>query len=209
MQAKRKDVVAMFEGLGVNTAESWPADKAMAKLRKLERYEPNKGNLSGPLLELYNDFETARAADEKVELTGWDEDGEAPAEKPAKAKAGKPAAKKGKSGKKSGPPRKAGGDGRPGVVESIVKHLRAARPGKGLTKKQVLAKLCAEFPDRGEESMWNTTSSQIPNRIYKERGLKVHGDKNGFWIVDKAGAKPSANGKASSKAKAKKKAKAE
>src|SRR5439155_1005603 len=69
-----------------------------------------------------------------------------------------------------------GSGGKPGVVDAVVSILGKASPDKSVTKKDVLDKLEKMFPDRRRESMWNTVSSQIPNRILRERGVKVEGD---------------------------------
>jgi hypothetical protein len=105
------------------------------------------------------------------------------AKSPAKAQANGKPVKNGKPAKDGGPGRGHGDHTRVGVVDSIVEFLQDAGPKKPLTKKDVLDKLAKRFGEDRRDSMWNTVSSQIPNRIKREKNITVHGDKQtGFYI---------------------------
>ena len=94
--------------------------------------------------------------------------------------------KKDKDGKKKGPPKSAGGDGKPGIIASIVEFLQDATEEKPISKKKILEKLVKRFPDREADSMARTINVQVPNRIKNDKGLVVaKNDKNQYWISGK------------------------
>lgn len=118
------------------------------------------------------------------------DDEEVPAKKPAKTK--KAASKGDKSGsgekKGSGKPAnfaKKGGDGKPGVIASIVEFLDKATAERPITKRQILAKLVARFPENDESGMMKTINAQVPRRLQVQKGLNVVKTEKGFF-VDKA-----------------------
>jgi hypothetical protein len=91
----------------------------------------------------------------------------APATKPAKP--GKPPVKEpGKA-----PPAKKGGDGKPGIIASIVEFIQEATPDKPISKKQILDKLVKRFKDGDADGMMKTINAQVPNRLIQQKGLDV------------------------------------
>jgi hypothetical protein len=81
-------------------------------------------------------------------------------------------------------PKKAGGEGQPGVIASIIEFLTAATAKKPITKKVLVEKLLERFPDRGEVALMRTCNCQIPSRLRKERELDVQrGEEGGYFIA--------------------------
>jgi hypothetical protein len=89
-----------------------------------------------------------------------DEDDEEEEEKPKKGKE--------KKSPKKGGIKKAGKEGGPGIIQTIVSLVEKAGK-KGISKKEILAQLQEDFPDRNEQSMKNTVNVQVPARINKEK----------------------------------------
>ena len=79
---------------------------------------------------------------------------------------------------KKGAPKKAGAEGKPGIIATIAGMIEKSGK-KGVTKKEILAQLVEDFPDRSEESMKNTINVQVPARINKEKFTlkKLEGDR--------------------------------
>ena len=75
---------------------------------------------------------------------------------------------KAKKAKKKGPIKKAGKEGGPGIIQTIVSLVEKAGK-KGVSKKEILEQLKEDFPDRNEQSMKNTINVQVPARINKEK----------------------------------------
>lgn len=223
MQIERAKVVRLFEALGVTKAKDWSNDKLTLKVAdKFAKELPKDVEKALPAddYNTYVDVGTALDKGATVKVVGGGEapankksqgqtnvkpKAPTPAEKPKATKtspAGKAVGAKPQGGKKAG-----GGGPKPaahhaGVTRFIVDTLLAAKPNKGVTKKEVLARAVEKFKDRAEGSMWNTISSQIPNRI-ESQGIKVHknAEAKTFWATE---AKASANGSAAKKpAKAK------
>ena len=105
------------------------------------------------------------------------EEEEEPAEEEAKpvrkaaAKAAAPAAKEkapAAAKEKKGPIKKAGEEGKPGIIQTIVSLIEGSGK-KGITKEEILDELKENFPDRNEQSMKNTINVQVPARISKEK----------------------------------------
>lgn len=114
-------------------------------------------------------------------------------EAPAKKKAGKKDAKPAKGAVKS-----AGGDGKPGIIDSIVEFLETATAEKPLTKDKIHDRLVKRFKDRNSESMWTTVNLQVPNKLRTDKGLNVQKNEKGYYIA--AGKAKAAAGKVKPKA---------
>jgi hypothetical protein len=118
-----------------------------------------------------------------------DEDEPAPAKKKgAKAKDTdeRVPVKPAKKGATKGKIQKAGGEGSPGVIGSIVEFLSAADAKKPITKKELVDKLAKRFPDREATSMMRTINVQVPNRLKTDKKLNVvKSDKGGYYIEKK------------------------
>jgi hypothetical protein len=72
----------------------------------------------------------------------------------------------------------------PGVIATLLDDLRKATKDKPLTKEALLERLTKKFPDREPDSMKKTINCQVPGRIAKEQGVKVHrNEEGGFWIA--------------------------
>jgi hypothetical protein len=238
MQISREKVVAMFVEMGVATADDWSASRMASKIAKL----PENVDEETKLEETQETLDALLAALENDESIDIGEEDEKPkgkkaakpdkAEKPAKA-AKKPAAKeeedddeddkededdeepaeKAEKPKKKGAfPAKAGGEGKPGVIASIIEYLTAATADKPVTKKKIGERLAKRFPDRTIDAMMKTVNIQVPGRLRNDKGLNIQKDEEGkgYWISDKklkpAAAKPD---KEDASAKSKKPAKEE
>lgn len=127
------------------------------------------------------DSETNDDEDEDSEEEDSDEDDDDEEEDEYKKKSSKK--KDGKKGK--APPKSAGGDGKPGVIASIVEFLEAATEDKPVSKDKMADKLAKRFPDRDRESMLRTINVQVPGRIKSDKGLNVEKNDKGFWISGK------------------------
>ena len=93
---------------------------------------------------------------------------------------------KAKDGKKAVPAQlaKKGGDGKPGIIASIVEFLQGATSEKAaLSKKDILSKLTKRFPDADADGMMKTINAQVPNRLIAQKGIDVvkTGDKR-FYV---------------------------
>lgn len=258
MKVDRKQLNDLFDYLGSDNPAGWADELILKKCNNPGHLEVLRdgGDIADmKLAGLYNTIVKAVQDGETVELEGagpkatgngkpkpppkakggvtvlTEDDLAGPAKK-VKAKPIKAAAKPSSNGKAR---KEADKDLRgPGVIDSMIRILQTASKDKPLTKKQVLDRLANKFKDRDPASMWNTTSSYIPNRIYVERGFRVDTDGDGgYWIgprgnvgkpseaevkkflaglrqpkkAEEKSAKASAKGKAPSKPKAKAKKK--
>lgn len=122
----------------------------------------------------------------KAKAVEEEEEDEAPA-KPAKKTAkpaeteeeddDAPAKPKGKA-----PPKSAGGEGKPGIIATIVSTVKNATEEKPVSKKGILAVLTKAFPDRDADSMMRTINVQVPNRIKKDKKLNVVKNDKGYYV---------------------------
>ena len=114
-----------------------------------------------------------------------------PAKKAPVPAKGKPAADP-KGAKKAVPAQltKKGGDGKPGIIASIVEFLQGAASEKAaLSKKDILSKLTKRFPDTDADGMMKTINAQVPNRLIAQKGINVvKTDDKRFYV--RAEAKP-------------------
>jgi hypothetical protein len=183
-----KDVLAAqkkgeaIELAGAAKAKDDDEDKPAPK-KATKKEEPEDDEDKPAAKDEDDDDDDAPAKDEEDE----DEDGEGEADTSGKGEEedeDKPAKKS--STKQKGAPQKAGGEGSPGVIGSIVEFLSNASKDKPLTKKALGKKLKARFEDRDEESMMKTVNVQVPNRIKKDKGLEVLSkdtdDGKAYWI---------------------------
>jgi len=69
---------------------------------------------------------------------------------------------------------------KPGVIRSIADMIISNKK-KGLTKKEILARLVKKFPEREEIKMFATINAQVPTRLNREKGLKIE-KKNDHYI---------------------------
>ncbi len=207
MKVSRTQLVQVLEAIAIPTAERWDDDKLLKKVNekgKLEAFRQGNDIEDLDLAHLYNALVKATEDGDPIVL---DEADAAVPGKKIKVDASRPKDKKsaktkvkanGKKPTKAKPAKAASTNGEadlrgPGVIGAIIDILKNASKAKPLSKKGVLAKLSKQFTDRSEASMWNTTSSYIPNRILKEKGVKVETDGHrGFWI--NASGKASENG---------------
>jgi len=124
---------------------------------------------------------------EDDDLEPSDEDLEEIEEKKTRKKSSKKSSKKAPAKKKKAAKKapakkkKASGPKKPGVIASIVEFLKASK--RPLNKEQILAKLEKRFPDRKADAMLSTIKVQLPNRLNREKNLKIKKtDKGGFYI---------------------------
>jgi hypothetical protein len=179
---KRSELVDLFAALGCETASGWNPSRWQQSLKEVESFHPEDGDfkLSDAHQALYDQIKDC--ADQDIEVENDMKDA-APAKTPAAAKPkanGKPAPKAAAKGPAKPAPaakilpfKKAEG---PGVIATIGKILGDASSDKPVTKGDILAKLVKAFPDRDSDKMAKTIALQVPNRIGKERGIKVQYD---------------------------------
>lgn len=66
-----------------------------------------------------------------------------------------------------------------GIIKSILEFIS----DQPLEKSQILRKLVKRFPDHKEEQMSKTVDAQLPNRMAKERKIKITKDKDGRYFA--------------------------
>lgn len=157
--------------------------KAAAKDEEEEDEEPAPKKKAKPAADEDDEEEDEDAKPAKKKAAAADDDDEEEEEAPKK---------KGKA-----PPKSAGGEGKPGVIATIVNTLKAATEDKPVTKKKILKVLVAAFPDRDESSMQKTVNVQVPNRVKADKKLNVvsvelEGGKVGYYIAEGKVAKKAA-----------------
>ena len=69
----------------------------------------------------------------------------------------------------------------PGVIASILEFIQHGP----ISKKHILSKLQKRFPDRPVEGMEKTINAQLPNRMSKEKGVKIKVDSKGQYYIKK------------------------
>jgi chemotaxis response regulator CheB len=74
-----------------------------------------------------------------------------------------------KSKKTEDKPKKSSKSKGVGVIATILKTITE----KPSSKESILKKLVKAFPDRDEQSMSKTIQAQLPNRMAKEKGIKI------------------------------------
>lgn len=118
--------------------------------------------------------------DNDAEIEEAEEEEPEPEEKPTRKAAAKVAPTKAApvAKEKKGPIKKAGAEGKPGIIATIVSMIEGSGK-KGVTKAEILAELMEQFPERPEQSMKNTINVQVPARINKEKFplKKIEGDR--------------------------------
>jgi hypothetical protein len=70
----------------------------------------------------------------------------------------------------------------PGVIETIFEAIKKSGE-KGISKKALLAKLEAKFPERATEGMSKTIAVQLPKRMSRERKVKIEKLANGNFAL--------------------------
>lgn len=223
-KVNKSELRGLYVALGSEAASEWSDKRLLSKLEGLSGMAENEEaieNLNKTQKKLLKSLLAAQKEDEEFELVDDDEAKEEGAPKP-KAKAAapaeddeevKPKAKKeeGATVKRQGPPKSAGGEGRPGIIASIKEFLGAASEEKPLTKAAIVAKLAKRFTDRDEEAMSKTVAVQVPNRLKKDGyGIesKQTDDGKAYWIEvmpageKKAKSEKKAEGKSDTKKKA-------
>ena len=72
----------------------------------------------------------------------------------------------------------------PGVISTIFTLVNDS--GKtGISKADILTKLVEMFPDRAADGMGKTVNVQIPNRMARERNVKIEKLENGNYAITK------------------------
>jgi hypothetical protein len=201
-----KQIVEEMKNDGKITVEGGEEEEKVEKTTKKEE-KVEKSTKKAPKAEepeeddeeVEEDDEEEAEEDEESDDEEEDEDEE---EEEAPKKSGKKGPKKG-----TRPPASAGGEGKPGIIASIVEFLQGATEAKPITKEKILTKLEKRFPDRSADAMKKTVNVQVPNRIVNDKKLTVHKDKDGkgYWINpdDEKKAAPKSDKKAAKAAKAK------
>lgn len=68
---------------------------------------------------------------------------------------------------------------KPGVIATIQELITDKGP---ITKEKMLKELVKKFPDREEKSMKNTINVQVPNRMAKDKGIKINKNDKGYFV---------------------------
>lgn len=176
-------VIKIFEALGFKTAPKWDVPRLEKKLIKLE------GFIEGAKL----DKKTQKRVNEilRIQKKGrkvivFDPDDEAAGKsrgqdvkdaqmRAASKKSEKKTTAKRKTDKAAGKKPKRKEPKKPGVIASILEFIQ----GDPVSKKQLLSKLTKRFPDRPVDGMAKTIQAQLPNRMAKEKGIKIKVDGKG------------------------------
>jgi hypothetical protein len=72
----------------------------------------------------------------------------------------------------------------PGVILTIL-SLVTNSGDKGISKQAILDKLVEMFPDHEKEGLSKTINVQLPNRMSKERNVKIEKTKEGNFLLSK------------------------
>ncbi len=161
-------VAANADGVEITFGDSEPAEEAPAKKAKAAK--------------------AVKAPAKKAKAAKTEEAEEVVPAKKAKAAKKVPAKKaKGKKAeavededapvKEKGPSRSRDN----GIIATIQLILQKASAKKPVTKAQIVEKLNKAFPERKAESLANTVGSQVPHRIFRERGFKVKKNDDGYY----------------------------
>ena len=70
---------------------------------------------------------------------------------------------------------------KPGIIASILEFVQAGP----ISKKHIMSKLTKRFPDRDAAGMSKHIVAQLPNRMSKEKGVKIVRDKDGCFSAKK------------------------
>lgn len=184
----------VVEGPDGDSEEAAPAEKKSAKKEKKAppKEEVEEEDDEEESDEEADDEEESEEEDEKEAEESDDEDEESDDEEDEEedAKPKKSAKKEKEADKKKakrGPPASAGGEGKPGIIQSIVEFLQEGSEAKPLTKAKIVEKLAARFKDRSADAMKKTVNVQVPNRIKNDKKLNVEKKElkdggMGYWI---------------------------
>lgn len=71
------------------------------------------------------------------------------------------------------------GTSKPGVIAAIFEMVKAGPH----SKEEILTKLITQFPDRSADSMKATVNVQLPNRMSKDKGVKIIRDDNSRYSI--------------------------
>ena len=183
--------IKIFEALGFKTASKWDEARLQKKLIKLDTLIEG-AELDKKTQKRVNDILRAQKGGRKVVVIDPDD---AAADKKRgkevedskKRVASEKAEKKGKAqrkqdkveGKKKTPKKKE--PKKPGVIATILEIIQS----NPASKKQILDRLKTRFPDRPVEGMEKTISAQLPNRMAKEKGIKIKVDDKGRFSTKK------------------------
>ena len=172
LKIDRKDAVSLVGALGFHAAHKASNQVLALRLKKLSQYlETFEGTFTGDQAELKD--KVLKAGWEGFEIVGAQP---TRAEKASGNGKDKPAKGKGsKAGKPVGQGKKTPGNDRPGVIATIQELITA----KPMDKDELLLALVKKFPDRPPAGMAKTIQAQLPNRMAKERGIKIAKSKDG------------------------------
>lgn len=181
-------VVKIFLALGFKTADKWDIIRLQKKLVKLDvliegaKLDAKTQKRVNEILRLQNKGRKVivfdpddEAADKKRGQDVKDAQKRAATKKTEKATAGRKADKAAGKKPKRKEPKK------PGVIASILEFIQAGP----VSKKQLLGKLTKRFPDRPVDGMAKTIQAQLPNRMAKEKKIKIKMDDKGRFSVKK------------------------
>ena len=183
-------VVKIFEALGFKTAERWDIHRLQKKLVELEMLVEG-AKLDDKTQKRVNEILSLQKKGRKVIVFDPDDadadkkrgqDVEAAQKRATTKKVEKKEKTKRETDKAAGKKPKQKEPKKIGVIASILEFISAGNP---VSKKQLLDKLTKRFPDRPVDGMEKTIAAQLPNRMAKEKGIKIKVDDKGRFSTTK------------------------
>lgn len=185
----RNRAIKIFEALGFKTVGKWDVARLQKKLIKLGTLIEG-AKLDRKTQKRVNEILRAQSKGRKVVVIDPDDAAADKQRENAVKSAGKRAATKSKekketskrkSDKAAGKKPKRKEPKKPGVIATILEIIQNGP----VSKKQILAKLKSRFPDRPVDGMEKTINAQLPNRMAKEKGIKIKVDDKGRFSTKK------------------------
>jgi hypothetical protein len=169
-------VVGILDKLELEHSEKISDSRAKAKLERAIEADGLPEDIELDKAEI----EYLKGLGYEIELEG---DEEAEEEEVEETKEIEVTKSKKKSSKKKPEPKKEKGKSKgAGVIATVVEMLQNSK--RPLTHQQIVDKLSTKFPDRSPEGMMKTVKIQVPNRLSKEKGLKIKKDDKGGFIIN-------------------------
>ena len=170
LELKRSTAIKIFEALGFKTVSKWNTKRLEAKIKNLPELTDGVKLKNNKLKKKIQEIIAA----EKVVIIPSEKEAkedtkiEKQVEESKKRTTEKKQEKVGK--KKSGT----------GVIASIVSIIQSNGP---ISKEQIHKRLVKLFPNRPAVGLKSTINAQIPNRLNKEKGLKIKKDDEGRYFI--------------------------
>ena len=164
LELKRSTALKIFEALGFKTCSKWSSKRLEAKVKNLPEITDGAKitnvNLKKKLKEIM-------AADKVVIIKSEKE-----------AKEDKKMDEAIKETKKDEAPKKS--KKKTGVITSIASIIEKRGP---ISKEQIHKRLIKMFPNRPAVALKSTINAQVPNRLNKEKKLKIKKNDKGKYFI--------------------------